>query len=114
MQFCIADVYPKRWDVSLIENISAGGIKFSAPNDLKLKDKIIQLRLTIPELSPQLVELEALVVDVKTNFDSIYSDIRVKFINLTEDNKADLLIIEKMIEKLKSKNPPKDPDNKKI
>jgi hypothetical protein len=100
MQYCLADIYPKKWDVSIIKNISVGGIKFIAPNDLNLKDKIIHLRIKIPELWPNLVDLEALVIDIRPHLQrSQYSEVRAKFINLSDSSKEQLSVVERMIDR---------------
>ncbi len=104
MQYCVADLLPKKWDMSVIENISAGGVKFSAPSDLGLKGKCLQLQIKIPELAPLILELEAIVLDAQPRPNSIYSNVRVKFINLSEANKKHLSIVEKMIERQEIKN----------
>ena len=62
IQFCVADAFPKKWDMSVIENISVGGVKFSAPSDIEFNDKIVQLQIRIPELAPRFLEIEAVVV----------------------------------------------------
>jgi len=95
--YCITDVFPKKWDMSIAENISAGGVRFIVPSDLKLKDKIVQLRIQIPQLAPFILELEAMVVNVKLRFNVKQSDVRAKFINLSEINKERLSVLERMI-----------------
>ena len=99
MQYCVTDALPKKWDMSIVENISAGGIKFIAPIDLALNDKIIQLQIRIPELAPLVLELEAMVVNVKPNakprFNTKYSEVRAKFINLSKANKEHLSVVKK-------------------
>jgi len=97
VQFCSADVFPKKWDMSVVENISAGGVKFKAQGNLPSVGKIIQLRIRIPELAPHLLELEAIVLDTKNYV------VRVKFIHLSEANKEHLLVVEKMIERQETK-----------
>ena len=104
IQYCVAGALPKKWDVSIIEDISAGGVKFIAPVDLPLNDKIIQLQIRIPELAPLILELEAMVVNVKPRFNDKQSDVRAKFINLSLENKEHLIVLERMIEHLDSKN----------
>jgi hypothetical protein len=103
--------------MSIVEDISVGGVKFIAPSDLKLKDKIVQLLIKIPELAPLILELEAMVVNVKQNvklgFNTKYSEVRVKFINLSEANKEHLSVVERMIDLQESKNTSKA-DQKKI
>jgi hypothetical protein len=93
--------------MSVIENISVGGVKFIAPADLALNDKIIQLQIRIPELGPLILELEAMVVDVKLRFNNKHSDVRAKFINLSEADKKHLSVLEKMIDLQEIKNTPK-------
>jgi hypothetical protein len=108
IQFCLVDEYPQQWDMYVIENISAGGIRFIAPSELELIDKTFQLRIKIPELAPVLLELEAVVLGVMPRINSKYSDVRAKFINLSEANKEHLSIVEKMIDLQKIKNAKKD------
>ena len=48
MQYCVAGALPKKWDISVIENISVGGVKFRAPTDFALNDKFVQLQIRIP------------------------------------------------------------------
>jgi hypothetical protein len=94
IHFCLLEEFSKRWDIATIINISAGGVKFKALNDLELNDKIIQLRIRVPELAPQCLEVEAMVLDNQNSL------IRAKFINLTEENKEHLLVVEKMVNRL--------------
>ena len=102
--FCAADVSPKKWDMSVVENISAGGVKFIAPTDLALNNKIIQLQIRIPELAPLILKLEAMAVNVKPRSNNKQSDVRVKFVNLSEANKKHLSVLEKMIDLQEIKN----------
>jgi len=104
IQFCLADAHPPKWDQSVIDNISDNGVMFIAPSDLNLKDKTVQLHIRIPELAPVLLELEALVLDAKPRLNSKFSDIRAKFINLSEENKKHLSIVEKIIDLQEIKN----------
>ena len=94
--YCLADARPKQWDMSIAENISAGGVKFRALSDLKLKDKIIQLRIKIPALAPHVLEVEGMVVNVQLRSYEKQSDVSVKFINLSQINKEHLSILETM------------------
>jgi len=96
--FCVAGVFPMKWDMSIIENISAGGVRFIAPNDLALNDKILQLQIKMPELAPLILELEALVVDVKLRLNEKQSDVRAKFINISASQQKNLAALEKIIE----------------
>lgn len=97
IQFCIADALPRKWDMSVIENISAGGVKFKVPADLDLIDRTIQLRIRIPELAPHLLELEAVILDTQNSL------ARAKFINLSDENKEHLSIVERMVDVQKVK-----------
>ena len=102
--FCAADMSPKKWDMSVVENISTGGVKFIAPTDLALNNKIIQLQIRIPELAPLILKLEAMAVNVKPRSNNKQSDVRVKFVNLSEANKKHLSVLEKMIDLQEIKN----------
>jgi hypothetical protein len=104
IQFCLADVAPRKWDMSMIENISVGGVKFVATSDLKLNDKIIQLQIRIPELAPRFLELQALVLSVKPRFNGKISDVRAKFINLSDEDKKNLSVIQGLINFQEAKN----------
>lgn len=97
IQYCIPDDPSKNWDIAIIQNISAGGIKFIAPSNLKLSDKIIKLQIKVPEFTPRLLELMAKVLEFKPRFIDVYSDVRAKFVDLTESNKEDLAVLEKVI-----------------
>ena len=101
--YCVADAIPKKWDQSVIENISAGGIRFIAPSDLDLVNKVVQLKIKIAELAPYTLELEAVVLGVNPRFNGKSSDVRAKFINVSPENKERLTIVEKIIQKLESK-----------
>ena len=103
MLFSVADVFPAKWDMCVIENISAGGIRFIAQHDLKLFDKNLHLQIRVPELAPIVLKLDAKVVDVKPRTNDKQSDVRAKFINLSLENKEHLTVLEKMIEQLESK-----------
>ena len=104
MQFCLSDVSPQKWDMTVVENISAGGVRFIAPSDLELFDKIIQLQIKIPELAPHLLKLQAIVLSAKPRLNSQYSDVRARFINLSETNKEHLSVVEKMIDLQENKD----------
>ena len=102
--FCVADAVPQKWDMSVVENISAGGVRFIAPTDLKLQDKIVQLKIRIPALAPHSIELQAMVVEARSRFDTKYSDVRAKFINITDESKERLSVVEKMIQDQEKKD----------
>jgi len=104
--YCISDAVPKKWDQSVIENISAGGIKFIAPSDLDLNNKTVQLKIKIAELAPYTLELDAVVLGVQPRFNGKSSDVRAKFINVSPENKKRLTIVEEIIQKLESKKNP--------
>ena len=96
--YCVADARPAQWDMSIAENISAGGVKFRALSDLKLKDKIVQLRIKIPALAPHVLEVEGMVVNVEPLAYGKLSEVCVKFINLSEINTKNLSVVEGMID----------------
>ncbi len=104
IQFCLLEDSPKKWDMSILDNISVGGVSFTASSDLKLNDKIIQLQIRIPELAPIVLELEAMVVNVRPRLNEKQSDVGAKFINLSEINKEHLSVVEKMIDLEEIKN----------
>jgi hypothetical protein len=108
MQFCFADASPKVWDISTIENISPGGVRFKVPSDLKLKDKIIYVQIRVPELAHRLLKLEAIVINTKSRSNIKFSDVRAKFINLTDDDKELLSVLEKIIDLQVVKNAKRD------
>lgn len=113
MKFCLADVFPKKWDILTVENISVGGAKFLALSDWKLDDKVIQLQIKIPELAPHFLELEARVLSATPRSNSKICDVRVKFINLSETDKERLSVIEEIINLQEIKNAKKNPDKNK-
>ena len=100
----MADVYPKKWDVSTIDNISFGGVKFTSSEALELHNKIILLQIRIPQLAPRRLKVEALVLSVKLRLNSKIYDIRAKFINVSEGNKKDFSILEDIIKLQDTKN----------
>jgi len=106
--YSLADELPQKWDMSIAENIGTGGLRFIGPFDLKLKDKVFNLRIKLPQLAPALLEVEAMVVDVKQRLNGDQADIRVKFINLSAINKEHLSVLEKMIESQEIKNAKND------
>ena len=98
--------YPKKWDMSVIEDISAEGLMFMAPSDLPLNDKIVQLKIKIQELAPRIMEVNARVVNVKPcfNFKGLFNpkicEVRVEFINISRENEGYLsALVEKMRQK---------------
>jgi len=90
--------------MSIIDNIGAGGLKFSASSDLDLKDKTIQVRIRIPELAPLVLDLEAKVVNVYPRTNKKQSYVHVKFVNLSEINKKQLSVLEELIVRRKLRN----------
>jgi len=102
--FCFPDILPRKWDMSIIDNIGAGGLKFSASSDLDLKDKTIQVRIRIPELAPLVLDLEAKVVNVYPRTNKKQSYVHVKFVNLSEINKKQLSVLEELIVRRKLRN----------
>ena len=83
----------------VIENISAGGIRFIAQHDLKLFDKNLHLQIRVPELAPIVLKLDAKVVDVKPRTNDKQSDVRAKFINLSVADYESLSVLENIINK---------------
>jgi len=94
--------------MSVVENISAGGIKFRAPHDMVINHKIIELQVQIPELAPLLLELDAEILEVKPRPTTKFSDVRAKFVNLSDENKRRLSIIERIVEAQEIKNAKKE------
>ena len=81
-----------KWDLSsIIGDISASGVKFIAPSDLK--DKILALEIESPRF-PHALKLEAMVVDSRPSEHPSYFDIRAKFLNLSQADKDNLSILE--------------------
>jgi len=95
--FCVPG--SKSWEMSVVENISAGGVRFIAPTDIILSHKVFQLKIRVPELAPNVLEVEAEVVDAKLRKNPKVSDVRAKFINLSDANQKYLLDLENLIEK---------------
>lgn len=112
MHYCLADVLPIKWDITSIGNISIGGVKFIARNDLNLNHKTVLLQIKIPQLAPDSLVLEAIVLNVKPRPNTKTSDVRAKFINLSETDKEQLSVVGKVINSQYIKNTPKD-DGKK-
>jgi hypothetical protein len=105
IQFCLADVSPKKWDMSFVDNISVGGIRFIASGDLKLNDQILQLQIKFQELSPHSLKLEAMILSAKPRHNGKTYDVRAKFINLSEADKEALSVLEKIINSQVTKDP---------
>ena len=97
LKFCVEDQLPHKWEQSVVENISMGGVKFIAPSDWQLNNKVVNLQIKIQELAPYLLEIQALVVDIKPRKSPASIDIRAKFVNISELNKQQLQVVEKMI-----------------
>ena len=103
-QFCLAEAFPKKWDMSILENISGGGVKFTASSDLDLSGKTIYMQIRVPELSPSVLQLQAVVLSAIPRLNGRILDIRAKFINLSEKDKQSLTIIENSINWVGIKN----------
>ncbi len=94
IKFCLAHENPPQWNSSsVIGDISAGGVKFIAPQDLR--GASLRLEIASPRLVPRLLKLEAEVLDSKPSVHPAFFDIRAKFLNLSEENIRDLAILEK-------------------
>ena len=113
LHFCIVDEHPQKWDMSVIQNISVGGVMFIAPADLKLNGMTVALRIQIPELAPHTFQVEAIVLSTKLRLNKISFEVRAKFINLTPADKNRLSVLEKMINQEQIKNA-KNADSKKL
>jgi len=93
IRFCIVHENPPKWNISsIIGDISALGVKFIAPLDLK--EKILHLEIKSPRLVPRTLKLEAVVLESKTSRLPTFYEIRAKFINLSQENKRDLSLLE--------------------
>jgi PilZ domain len=108
IQFCFPELSPNKWDMSEVENISTGGIKFIAPTDLDLNNKIVHLKIRIPELLPLVLDIEAKVVNCnqgfKQGFNVKFSEVSAKFINISEANKNYLTAMERIMISEKNKH----------
>ena len=94
IRFCLSDENPAQWNLSsIIGDISAGGVKFIAPRDLK--NKTLYLEIKSPRIVPRTLKLEAQVLDSNPSEHPSYFDIRAKFVNLSPSNLMDLEILEK-------------------
>ena len=90
--------------MSFIKNISVGGLMFLSTSDLHLeKDKVLQLRIKFPDLAPDSLEVEAVICSIKAYPNSRICEVRAKFTNLSEGQKTQLSIVEKMIDSKESK-----------
>jgi len=93
IRFCLSHESPPKWNLSsIIGDISVGGVKFIAPRDLK--DVVLNLEIQSPRLKPRTLKLEAIVLDSKPSAHASFFDIRARFLNLSEENKVDLSILE--------------------
>jgi hypothetical protein len=94
LRFCYTHENPPQWNLSsFIENISIGGVKFIASGDLT--DKMLKLEIQSPRWEHHAIMLEGKVLE------SIPSDefpshfiVRVQFINVSEENKKNLSLLE--------------------
>jgi len=94
IRFCLSDQNPPKWDLtSIIKDISAGGVKFMAPRDLK--GAKLNLEIKSPRIAPRMLKLEAIVLDSRPSGYPSFFDIRAQFLNLSEESTRDLSILEK-------------------
>jgi hypothetical protein len=94
IKFCLSHENPPQWNLSsVIGDISIAGVKFIAPKDLK--EQVINLEVRSSRIAPRTLKLEAMVVDSRPSQHPSFFDIRAKFINLSEESKRDLSILEK-------------------
>lgn len=93
IRFSYSESYPPNWNLSsFIDNISAGGVRFTAPCDLT--DKVLKLEIQSPRWIPRTLKLEARVLESKPSEYPTYFNIRAQFINITEQQIKDLTILE--------------------
>lgn len=85
-----------------MENISAGGVKFLVTSQSDLKDKILHLRIKVPELTPYVLDLQALVLESKPRINPKFQDVRAKFVNIKAADKQQLDILEGLINQKKA------------
>ena len=104
LSLCLSGDHHQKWDMSIIKNLSAGGCMFIAQHDWDLKDRVVQLRINIPVLAPRPLEVEAFVLDTIPSKTSKTVEVRVKFINLSQENKEQLTLVGNMIEAHHKKN----------
>lgn len=94
IKFSFSHEIPHQWNVSsVVLNISALGVKFLAPDDLI--DKTLDLEIQSPRWYPRTLKLQAVVLESTPSEHFSFYDVRAKFINLSEDDKKDLSLLEK-------------------
>jgi hypothetical protein len=94
IRFSSNEPHPPNWNLSsFIDNISAGGVKFTAPCDLS--DKVLKLEIQSPRWIPRTLRLEAVVLESKPSEYPSFFDIRAQFINVSEKEIEDLTILER-------------------
>jgi c-di-GMP-binding flagellar brake protein YcgR len=98
VHFTVAGDDPPKWDVATVDNISAGGLKFKVSNDLQMDGKVIELRIKLPELLPSFLDLKAEVIEVQSNPKNSICGVRVKFIDLTEEDKKNIATLKEIID----------------
>jgi hypothetical protein len=93
IRFSVGESYPPNWNLSsFIDNISAGGVRFTAPCDLT--DQVLKLEIQSPRWIPRTLKLEAVVLESIPSEYPTYFNIRAKFINTTEQEIKDLTVLE--------------------
>jgi hypothetical protein len=93
IRFSYSHETPPNWNLSsFIDNISAGGVKFTAPCDLT--GKTLKLEIQSPRWVPHTLKLDAVVLESKPSEFPTFFDIRAKFINVSRDQVKDLIILE--------------------
>ena len=89
--------------MSIIENISLGGVRFKASNGAELNGKVLLVKIRLPQLAPHSLELKAMVLSAGANPKSKISTIRAKFIDLSAKEKECLSEMEKIVIEEKNK-----------
>ncbi len=93
IRFSFNESNPPNWNLSsYIDNISAGGVRFTAPCDLS--DKVLKLEIQSPRWIPRTLILEAVVLESKPSEYPSFFNIRAQFVNISEEQIKDLTILE--------------------
>ena len=97
IQYSLEEGGVGKWDQSFVQNISVGGVKFTAAGDYNLKDKVIHLRIRLPDLAPEVMDIQAKVLEFKSRSNTKFFDVRALFVNITPKQKEQLAVLDKMI-----------------
>ncbi|MDE1920560.1 MAG: PilZ domain-containing protein [Candidatus Omnitrophica bacterium] len=99
--FCAVGAASQRWDMSIIQNISSGGIKFPTSNGADLNNKTLLVKINFQELLPRRLELKAKVLSSKLRPNTKIFDVRAQFIDVSEEQRNDLFLMEQIIDQKK-------------